>query len=442
MQTCIENGSEVTGECSHGKIPKDGPCFSGTAPFIVTLGLGLIGVFATGFLTYRHILLTSHGGTVGESFLCRPTGNINCDAILMTPYAVIFNYFPSSVLGLMGFTFMLWLSVNGLVNPRIRNDAWAWLLFYVFVAIAFSWYYAYIMVFEVDFICTWCIVVHLVNLISVVFVFIVAVKNRKKFEHSTVSNLAERVYLVVGGVVTSLLVFFACGFWEKSLSFHDAKQKYDELAKNPLVIMSLLKASPHHQISSEETDPVYGSVSAPHPMILFSDFQCPVCLRTEIFLREIVDRNPNELRLVFKNYPLSTACNKRIANDLHPMACKAAQAAYAAFLIGGSRSFLTYADLLYVHQRQLKSEPWIGLAKQTGLELQRFTLLMEPDSAADRKVREDVALGLELGLDATPEVFFEGKRIPQGLKGEDFVAALEELIRISHPEKKDLNLNR
>jgi protein-disulfide isomerase len=165
-------------------------------------------------------------------------------------------------------------------------------------------------------------------------------------------------------------------------------------------------------------------------------------LRTEIFLREIVDRNPNELRLVFKNYPLSTACNKRIANDLHPMACKAAQAAYAAFLIGGSRSFLTYADLLYVHQRQLKSEPWIGLAKQTGLELQRFTLLMEPDSAADRKVREDVALGLELGLDATPEVFFEGKRIPQGLKGEDFVAALEELIRISHPEKKDLNLNR
>ena len=109
------------GECSHGKIPKDGPYFTGTAPFIVTLGLGLIGVFATGFLTYRHILLTSHGGTVGESFLCRPTGNINCDAILMTPYAVIFDYFPSSVIGLISTSTSGAYRARKAVNPALRR---------------------------------------------------------------------------------------------------------------------------------------------------------------------------------------------------------------------------------------------------------------------------------------------------------------------------------
>ena len=137
-----------------------GPYFAGRSPFVFLLVIALIGTFATGFLTYRHIALTSHFGAAGESALCPAHGNVNCDAILQTDYAVLFGYFSSAALGLAGFVFVLWLLINALLNQRIRKLSWTFLVVYFFAAIGFSWYYAYIMMFEVDFICTWCIVVH------------------------------------------------------------------------------------------------------------------------------------------------------------------------------------------------------------------------------------------------------------------------------------------
>ncbi|MEI8183384.1 MAG: vitamin K epoxide reductase family protein [Desulfomonile sp.] len=420
----------------------DGQFFSGAPPFLAILLLGFIGTFAAGFLTYRHVLLASQAGAVDESFLCRSVNNINCDAVLLSPYAVIFDFIPSSVLGLVGFTFLLWLSLSGLLNPRIRREAWAGLLIYLFVAIVFSWYYAYIMLFDLDFICPWCVVVHLVNLVALAVVLTIAVKKRRRFELPATAPVGERVCVFLGGAMAALLVFFVTGFLENSLSYNDVKKKYDDLSDNPIVVASLLKVSPDYEITVQETDPVYGESSAPYPIIFFSDFQCPVCLRKEIFLRAVVDLNPSYLKLVFKNYPLSSQCNARIVNNLHPVACEAAQAAHAAFIIGGVRSFWDYADLVYAQQRQLKSRPWNILAEQMGLETARFTALMEPGSPAEKKVREDVDLGTKLGLDSTPEIFFERKKIPPNLRGEHFVSALEDLIRANHPEQRDLKLTK
>ena len=77
----------------------EGPYFTGTLPFVLLLVLALVGVFAAGFLTYRHILLASTVGAVEESFLCKADGSVNCDAILRTDFAVLFGYIPSAALG-------------------------------------------------------------------------------------------------------------------------------------------------------------------------------------------------------------------------------------------------------------------------------------------------------------------------------------------------------
>ena len=158
-----------------------GPYFSSWKPFGVLLVLAAIGTFATGFLNYRHVALTSHFGIAGESALCRAQGSINCDAILLTDYAVLFGYFSSALLGLIGFVFVLWLVVNALLNQRIRKLSWFCLVIYFSAAIGFSWYYAYIMIFEIDFVCPWCIVVHVVNLLSLIFVIVVSIRKRKEF---------------------------------------------------------------------------------------------------------------------------------------------------------------------------------------------------------------------------------------------------------------------
>jgi protein-disulfide isomerase/uncharacterized membrane protein len=419
-----------------------GPYFSSWKPFAVLLILAVIGTFATGFLSYRHVALTSHFGVAGESALCRAQGSINCDAILLTDYAVLFGYISSALMGLVGFIFVLWLVVNSLLNRRVRKLAWTCLVFYFFAAIGFSWYYAYIMIFEVDFVCPWCIVVHVVNLLSLVFVVAVSILKRKQFLLPEISTIAERVYFVGVGLLMSLSVFFASGMLEKSLSFDDAKIKYEEMANDPVVINAILKASPDYQIPLSAQDPIYGSPSAPYPIILFSDFQCPICAETEKFVRRLVDMNPEAVKVVYKNYPLSIECNHFLLGNLHPMACMAARAAYAAFLMGGQKSFWAYADLLFNHQKQLKTNPWLNFAQQISLEPSKFQELMNSGSPADKKVAEDVELGIKLRLQATPQIFFEGKKIPENLKGEFFIDTMELLIRGHDPNRKDFKLRR
>ncbi|MGB6068473.1 MAG: vitamin K epoxide reductase family protein [Desulfomonilaceae bacterium] len=419
-----------------------GPYFAGRSPFVFLLVIALIGTFATGFLTYRHIALTSHFGAAGESALCPAHGNVNCDAILQTDYAVLFGYFSSAALGLAGFVFVLWLLINALLNQRIRKLSWTFLVVYFFAAIGFSWYYAYIMMFEVDFICTWCIVVHVLNLISLIFVIIVSIRMRQEFLLPEISTSGERVYFIVGGVLISLSIFLGSGLIEKSLSFDDAKAKYEEIANDPLVISAMLNASEDYQIPVSARDPVYGSPGAPYPIIFFGDFQCPVCAGMEQFVRRLVDMNPAVLKLVYKNYPLSRECNPILLGTPHPMACSAARAGYAAFVMGGPTSFWRYADLLFENRRHLNGDPWADFARRVGLDSRKFQELMNPGGPAEKKVKEDVDLGIKLKLSATPQIFFEGKKIPENLKGEFFIDTLEQLVRAHDPNKKDFKLKR
>ncbi len=124
------------------------------------------------------------------------------------------------------------------------------------------------------------------------------------------------------------------------------------------------------------------------------------------------------------------------------MSCAAARAAYAAYLLGGGRAFGLYADLLFTNQTNLNNETWLDFAQKIGLDPAKFQDLMKSDSPAGKKVAEDINLGLELRLTSTPQVFFEGKKIPENFKGEYLIDTLEELIRTNHPEKKELHLKR
>jgi protein-disulfide isomerase len=242
--------------------------------------------------------------------------------------------------------------------------------------------------------------------------------------------------------LVSLLIFAAAGQWEKATGFYDVKLKYEELTNDPIVISAVIRSSPHYDIPISQADPVYGSPSAPYPIVFFSDFQCPICARTEKALKQIVAVNPGVLKLVYKNYPLSRECNPELLSDLHPMACQAARAAYAAFLLGGDAAFWNYADMLFGHRAQLRNRPWVMLAEKTRLDPKNFEELLKQEGPAARKVQEDLELGLKLGIVSTPQIFFAGKRIPENFRGAFLVDALEDLIRYGDPTKKDLSLKR
>ncbi len=441
QEETAHEGAAASDEETSRPGESSGRSFSiGSSPFVPLLIAALMGTFATGFLSYRHILIETDPASIGNSVLCRADGTVDCDAVLLTEYSKLFGHISSAVLGLSGFVFVLWCLINGLTNRRIRKAAWICLLGYFFTAIGFSWYFIYLMIFEVEYVCPWCLVVHAMNLCSLILLVVYSLKFQDEFLLPEISSLAERAYFVAGGVLVSLVVLFAAGAVEKTLCMQAAEKRYETLAKDPVVVVAKMNASPAREIPVTEEDPVFGQRSAPYELVLFSDFACPVCAGAEAFLQRFVARNPGVLKLVQKTYPLSTECNRAVLEDLHPMGCHAARAAHAAFILGGDNMFWTFGKLLFAFQGELKNAPWLTFAKKLDLDEARFRELMKPGSEADKKIMEDIELGIKLKLKATPELYFQKKKVPDDCRGIDLVRVLQHFIRTNYPDKKDLKL--
>ena len=66
--------------------------------------------------------------------------------------------------------------------------------------------------------------------------------------------------------------------------------------------------------------PVRGNKNAPVTIVEFSDFQCPYCSKAQPVLEAVLKAYPEDVKLVFKNYPL----------PFHKQARNAARASLAA----------------------------------------------------------------------------------------------------------------
>lgn len=87
-------------------------------------------------------------------------------------------------------------------------------------------------------------------------------------------------------------------------------------------------------------DPVFGPANAKVTIVEFSDFQCPYCLQAYATVKQIMDAYPNDVKFVYKQFPLSS---------IHPQAQKAAEASLCAHEQG---KFYEYHNKLFdVQQR-------------------------------------------------------------------------------------------
>jgi protein-disulfide isomerase len=161
-------------------------------------------------------------------------------------------------------------------------------------------------------------------------------------------------------------------------------------------------------------DPTWGSPNAPVTIVEFSDFQCPYCSRVGETLGELRKiYGPDQLRLVWKNYPL----------PFHKNARPAAEAAMTVFAMGGSDAFWRFHDLVFADQDELSPESYLRWAVMVGLDSDQFKaeLSAKPHLA---KIDEDVALATRMGIRGTPVFRING--IP--LMGAQPIGTFREII--------------
>jgi protein-disulfide isomerase len=142
--------------------------------------------------------------------------------------------------------------------------------------------------------------------------------------------------------------------------------------------------------------PTRGPRNARITIVEFSDFECPYCAKAVSEIAGIMAAYPNDVKLVFKEFPLG---------DMHPHAMMAAQAALAA---NDQGKFWEMHDQLFANAHRLSHETVFAIAQSVGLDMMRFTRDME-SGRFNKAVQADVAEGDKIGVYGTPSLFIDGK---------------------------------
>jgi protein-disulfide isomerase len=127
-------------------------------------------------------------------------------------------------------------------------------------------------------------------------------------------------------------------------------------------------------------------------------------------LEQVLEKYPEEVKIVFKHFPLR----------MHKFAGKAAMGSLAAKEQG---KFWEYHDLLYANFNSLNDEKIFSIARGIGLDMEKFE-----SSMADPKVlaliNRDMQEGSGAGVRGTPTIFVNGK-ILRDRSFNGFQAAIE-----------------
>jgi protein-disulfide isomerase len=117
------------------------------------------------------------------------------------------------------------------------------------------------------------------------------------------------------------------------------------------------------------------------------------------------------VRLVFRHFPLDSRCNTQMQGQLHQEACQAAAAAECAGSLG---RFWEYHDLLFENQKALDRDSLFRYAREVGLDIPTFRACLDDPATMDR-IAVDVVAGAKLGIESTPTIFINGRRIQGSL---------------------------
>jgi protein-disulfide isomerase len=159
-------------------------------------------------------------------------------------------------------------------------------------------------------------------------------------------------------------------------------------------------------------DHTIGPDSAPITLVEYGDYECQYCGMAQPILKRAQKALGDQLRFVFRNFPLAEA---------HPHARLAAQAAEAA---GAQGRFWEMHDTLFEHQDALEPVDILGYAKSLGLDAERMAQELQA-GLYNKKVRDDFRSGVRSGVNGTPTFFINGSRYEGSWANEEaFIRAL------------------
>jgi protein-disulfide isomerase len=157
---------------------------------------------------------------------------------------------------------------------------------------------------------------------------------------------------------------------------------------------------------NESQQPSFGAgPDAAVHLVLFGDFQCPVCQKENTELRKFIPAQfADKVRVYFNDFPLQS---------IHPWAMKASVYGRCAYR-QGQDVFWSYHDWVYENQKDVtlenldaKVQEFAKAKNADGAKLAQCVT----DKTAIAEVDKNIAMGHSLSVSATPTLFINGRKI-------------------------------
>lgn len=143
--------------------------------------------------------------------------------------------------------------------------------------------------------------------------------------------------------------------------------------------------------------PSKGNPQAAVTIVEFADYLCSHCARASKVLEDIVNDHNGRVRLVYRDFPISPeGVSRRVAEGA---VCAQEQG-----------RFWGYHDRAFARQSSLTSDSPAQIAKVLELDVDRFADCLS-SGRAQQRVSQSRSEAVRLGVDSTPTIFVNGRRL-------------------------------
>lgn len=171
------------------------------------------------------------------------------------------------------------------------------------------------------------------------------------------------------------------------------------------------------EIKLSPDDYYLGSKEANKILVFYADFTCTHSKQFYEILKAYVAENNAQVKLVWRNFPLS-------------FYAEAEPAAIAAECAGAQGKFWEYAEALFTQQADIKSEVYLSIADNLKLDSDAFKACQHAAATAE-KVQTQFDEGMAAGVSGTPNLIYLNTKLNTGeyVGGTVDAAYLTELIK-------------
>ncbi|HEX6084005.1 MAG TPA: thioredoxin domain-containing protein [Thermoanaerobaculia bacterium] len=175
------------------------------------------------------------------------------------------------------------------------------------------------------------------------------------------------------------------------------------------------------RVAVKAEGPSRGNPNAPVTIVEFSDFECQFCGRAVETLRKVEEKYGDQVRIVFRDYPL----------PMHRTAKRAAEAAHCA---NEQQKFWEMHDKLFSKTGPISDSDVFKYAGQIGLDHDRFNSCMSEGKYAEAW-KPAMDEGSAVGVQSTPTFFINGRLIVGAASLDAFSRVIDE--ELAHVKTAD-----